>query len=203
MINRLSFRVHPRPKISSCRCRCNPLETLRAVGDPTQRARLLSTLDGKWSEYTDVYQPSPVEEILSNELGVDSHSVMTLAVGHGAKSNPPLCMYDTVTTMSSIKALKGANVDVADIWFLVSKNPSLLTLGEALQRWLDFLTVYGVRDKGRERKSFKQYLIHQFLQVAFILNWRSCKGSPHAGDVALSPPCRPRQFLAPGAPIFT
>ena len=39
-------------------------------------------------------------------------------------------------------------VSTQDVWFLVSKKPQLLLLDSVLQRWLDFLTVYGLQDKG-------------------------------------------------------
>ena len=170
MINRLQLRVCHRPKNFSCRCRCNPLETLRTECDPAQRARLLASLDGKWSEYTNTYQPSAVEGLLCKELGADPHSVMTLAVGSGSKTNPPLCMYDVGAAMQSIRAMKGANIDVADIWFIVTRKPTLLTLKEAaLQRWLDFLTVYGVKDKGIDRSIDAQlFIIYSCQMLTFV-----------------------------------
>ena len=106
----------------------------------------MSSLDSRWSEFTDSYQQSEVEQLLTTELGIEAQTVMMLAVG--TVSNPPLSAYDADAARASLMALKAANVDVLDIWFLVSKRPSLLLLREVLQRWLDFLTVYGLRDKG-------------------------------------------------------
>ena len=103
MIKRLSIHF-TRPSFS--RCRCNPLETLRTERDPAQRAKLLTSLDGKWSDYTEIYKPSAIEDLLSKELGVDPHAIMTLAVGSGSKSIPPLCLYDISAAMSSIKKKK-------------------------------------------------------------------------------------------------
>ena len=131
---------------SRFRCRCNPLEKLRIERDPAQRSKLMSSLDSRWSEFTDSYQQSEVEQLLTTELGIEAQTVMMLAVG--IVSNPPLSAYDADAARASLMALKAANVDVLDIWFLVSKRPSLLLLREVLQRWLDFLTVYGLRDKG-------------------------------------------------------
>ena len=106
----------------------------------------MSSLDSRWSEFTDSYQQSEVEQLLTTELGIEAQTVMMLAMG--TVSNPPLSTYDAGAARASLMALKAANVDVLDIWFLVSKRPSLLLLREVLQRWLDFLTVYGLRDKG-------------------------------------------------------
>ncbi len=33
--------------------------------------------------------------------------------------------------------------DAQDIWFLITRNPSLLAHPTTLQRWLDFLSAYG------------------------------------------------------------
>jgi hypothetical protein len=42
----------------------------------------------------------------------------------------------------SIKALKAANLDPGDIWFIISKCHHLLAEPLPLQRWLDFLAAY-------------------------------------------------------------
>jgi hypothetical protein len=42
----------------------------------------------------------------------------------------------------AVKALKAANVDPGDIWFLASRHHHLLAEPLPLQRWLDFLAAY-------------------------------------------------------------
>jgi hypothetical protein len=48
----------------------HPLELLRATKDPIARAQLLNDCTGRWTELAASYQPSPVEVLLSKELGV-------------------------------------------------------------------------------------------------------------------------------------
>jgi hypothetical protein len=57
----------------------NPLELLRVTYDPQQRAKLMQQLDTRMSEFSELYQPCPVEEHLSKELGVWSYNVSTAA----------------------------------------------------------------------------------------------------------------------------
>ncbi|KAG1659327.1 hypothetical protein FOA52_010375 [Chlamydomonas sp. UWO 241] len=52
-----------------------------------------------------------------------------------------------MTTLSSMHPWRAANIPPDDIWFLISKRPGLLTAADTLQRWVDFLGVYGVHDK--------------------------------------------------------
>jgi hypothetical protein len=125
----------------------NPLELLRFERDLAARCKLLTSLDSRWSTCAESYCPTEVEELIINELGVDRNSVMMLAISN-ANGGPMLCSFDPASVKASISALKAANVDVSDIWFLSSKRPALLDLKEVLQRWLDFLMVYGLKDKG-------------------------------------------------------
>ncbi|GAX75687.1 hypothetical protein CEUSTIGMA_g3130.t1 [Chlamydomonas eustigma] len=124
----------------------NPLELLRYERDLAARSQLLSSLDSRWSICTENYCPTEVEQLITNELGVDRNSVMMLAVSN-ANGGPILCSLDPASVRATIAALKAANVDVSDIWFLASKRPTLLGLKEVLQRWLDFLLVYGLKEK--------------------------------------------------------
>lgn len=156
MIPRIHTRACGRPPRT--RCRCNPLEKLRVERDPAQRSKLLSSLDSRWSEFTASYQQSDVEQLLTTKLGIEAHAVMMLAVG--TVSSPPLTTYDVGTARASLMALKAANIDVLDIWFLVSRRPSLLLLREVLQRWLDFLSVYGLREKGECHAGLAQAICH-------------------------------------------
>ncbi len=82
--------------------------------------------------------------MLSKELGVEQSTVMMLAV---QGSEDPLVLLDPEQVKASISSFKAANIGPSDIWFLVSKRPHLLTMNTVLQRWLDFLAVYGLQDK--------------------------------------------------------
>eukprot|EP00775_Hariotina_reticulata_P001846 gene1846-2179_t len=113
----------------------NPLELLRVTYDPQQRAKLMQQLDTRMSEFSELYQPCPVEEHLSKELGVWSYNVMLFAV-----QNPALQNYQLETQVKpAISSLKAAGVDVTDIWFLVTKRLDIFAEPISLQRWLDFL----------------------------------------------------------------
>mmetsp|Transcript_15551 Transcript_15551/g.26895 ORF Transcript_15551/g.26895 Transcript_15551/m.26895 type:complete len:505 (+) Transcript_15551:267-1781(+) len=120
----------------------SPLELLRTTQEPIARARLLQQLDGvvAWRAASTAYRPTEIETLLSTQLGVGQDAVMQLALG-----KPELVLNCTVDqAQASIKHLKAANIDVQDIWFIVSKRPVLLTFEVTLQRWLDFLSVYGL-----------------------------------------------------------
>lgn len=41
----------------------------------------------------------------------------------------------------AVRSLKAANIDVTDIWFVITKHLEILTEPIALQRWLDFLSL--------------------------------------------------------------
>ncbi|MEW5304087.1 MAG: hypothetical protein WDW36_006721 [Sanguina aurantia] len=122
----------------------NPLEQLRSTHDPVERSRLLQELDSCWRECSESYKPCAVELCLISELGVAQDAAMMLCTSspHVAQLSVPL------QVLPSLTALKAAQLDVADIFFLVSKKPALL-LGDAecLTRWLDFLGGYGLGSK--------------------------------------------------------
>ncbi|WIA42308.1 hypothetical protein OEZ86_008322 [Tetradesmus obliquus] len=103
------------------------------------RARLMAEVmtDGRMSHYSELYQPCPVEEFLSKELGVWSYNVMLFAV-----ANPALQVFDLESQVRpAVRSLKAANIDVTDIWFVITKHLEILTEPIALQRWLDFLSL--------------------------------------------------------------
>jgi hypothetical protein len=41
----------------------------------------------------------------------------------------------------AVRSLKAANIDVTDIWFVITKHLEILQDPIALQRWLDFLSL--------------------------------------------------------------
>ncbi|MEW5311729.1 MAG: hypothetical protein WDW38_003417 [Sanguina aurantia] len=104
----------------------NPLEQLRSTHDPVERSRLLQELDSCWRECSESYKPCAVELCLISELGVAQDAAMMLCTSspHVAQLSVPL------QVLPSLTALKAAQLDVADIFFLVSKKPALL-LGDA------------------------------------------------------------------------
>lgn len=113
----------------------NPLELLRETSDPQARARLFVELDKQMTHYSELYQPCPVEEFLSSELGVWSYNVMLFAVQH-----PTLQQYDLDTHVKpAVRSLKAAGLDHTDIWFVLTKRLELLSDPISLQRWLDFM----------------------------------------------------------------
>jgi len=150
--------------------RRNPLELLRRERNPSQRSSLLLEVGASWSEHTSTYNPSEVETFISRELGVSEYNVMMLALG--MTTNPPLCDYDTSAVRAAIRALKGANIDVSDIWFLVSKRPELLTLPDVLERWVAFLQVYGLKD--RDLVNFLQRAPRRLLDGSSTLYQAGC-----------------------------
>jgi hypothetical protein len=116
------------------------LEVLRATKDIRERAKLMQQLDASWNHYFEQYQPSPVEEYISKELGLWSYNVMLFAVQH-----PDLVSYDLDSQVKPcIRSLKDAGVEPSDVWFLMSKKLSLFEHPLPLQRWLDFLGAYSV-----------------------------------------------------------
>jgi hypothetical protein len=121
----------------------NPLELLRQTTDPQARAALLQQLDRNMSHYSELYQPCPVEEFLSKELGVWSYNVMLFAVQHPALQKFSLDSH----VKPAVRSLKAAGLDHTDIWFVITKRLELLTEPIALQRWLDFLAAQ-VREQG-------------------------------------------------------
>lgn len=114
----------------------NPLELLRQTTDPQARAALLQQLDRNMSHYSELYQPCPVEEFLSKELGVWSYNVMLFAVQHPALQKFSLDSH----VKPAVRSLKAAGLDHTDIWFVITKRLGLLSEPIALQRWLDFLS---------------------------------------------------------------
>eukprot|EP00882_Tetradesmus_deserticola_P000993 GHRQ01001075.1.p1 GENE.GHRQ01001075.1~~GHRQ01001075.1.p1 ORF type:complete len:526 (+),score=212.02 GHRQ01001075.1:337-1914(+) len=117
----------------------NPLELLRVTRDVQARARLMAEVmtDGRMSHYSEAYQPCPVEDFLSKELGVWSYNVMLFAV-----ANPVLQAFNLESQVRpAVRSLKAANIDVTDIWFLITKHLEVLRDPIALQRWLDFLSL--------------------------------------------------------------
>lgn len=112
--------------------------------DPSQRAALLQQLDNCWSDAADAYVPSPVEQYLLEALpGLSQHAVMMLAV-----QKPGLVSHDVDECVRPvIRALKDARILSLDISFLLGKRPELLGRPLPLQRWLDFLSVYGLGPK--------------------------------------------------------
>lgn len=98
--------------------------------------RLMTALDTQMRHYSDVYQPSTVEQFLAKELGIWSYNVMLFAV-----ANPALQALDVDSQVKpAIKSLKAANVDPQEIWFLVTKHLEIFKHPISLQRWLDFLS---------------------------------------------------------------
>eukprot|EP00878_Enallax_costatus_P009611 GHUV01010042.1.p1 GENE.GHUV01010042.1~~GHUV01010042.1.p1 ORF type:complete len:364 (+),score=52.44 GHUV01010042.1:571-1662(+) len=121
----------------------NPLELLRVTRDPQQRARLMTALDTQMSHYSELYQPSTVEQFLSKELGMWSYNVMLFAV-----ANPALQTIDVDTQMKpAIRSLKAANVEPQEIWFLVTKHLEIFRHPISLQRWLDFLSAQALQSR--------------------------------------------------------
>jgi hypothetical protein len=41
----------------------------------------------------------------------------------------------------AVRSLKAANIDITDIWFVITKHLEILQDPIALQRWLDFLSL--------------------------------------------------------------
>ncbi|KAF8057245.1 RSP2 [Scenedesmus sp. PABB004] len=118
----------------------NPLEALRVTRDVRARAALMSRLlsGGAMSHYSARYVPTDVEAFLAAELGVGGHAVMLWAVA--PPGLPPGLELDA-QVRPAVRSLKAANVDVADIWFLLGRNRDLLAHPVPLQRWLDLLGV--------------------------------------------------------------
>jgi mTERF domain-containing protein, mitochondrial len=136
---------HDGPQQEGTGLQRNPLELLRECGDTAQRAALLQQLgrDGNWSSAYDTYSPSPAEQYLGEALGQSTYDCMMLAV-----QRVQIAAYDVDTQLRpSIATLKAANVDLPDIWHLISKQPFILSRPDVLQRWLDFLAVYGLKSK--------------------------------------------------------
>eukprot|EP00879_Flechtneria_rotunda_P004342 GHRR01004592.1.p1 GENE.GHRR01004592.1~~GHRR01004592.1.p1 ORF type:complete len:504 (+),score=131.98 GHRR01004592.1:295-1806(+) len=121
----------------------NPLELLRVTRDPQQRAKLMQELDTRMTEYSELYQPCLTEQYLSKELGIWSYNVMLFAV-----QNPTLQSLNLQQQVKpAIRSLKAANIDITDIWFLVTKRLDIFQDPIALQRWLDFLTVQQLQSR--------------------------------------------------------
>jgi hypothetical protein len=87
------------------------------------------------SHFSELYQPCPVEEFLSSELGVWSYNVMLFAVQHPALQQFRLDSH----VKPAIRSLKAAGLDHTDIWFVITKRLELMTDPISLQRWLDFM----------------------------------------------------------------
>lgn len=87
------------------------------------------------SHFSELYQPCPVEEFLSSELGVWSYNVMLFAVQHPALQQFRLDSH----VKPAIRSLKAAGLDHTDIWFVITKRLELLSDPISLQRWLDFM----------------------------------------------------------------
>lgn len=103
----------------------------------------MTALDTQMSHYSEVYQPSTVEQFLSKELGIWSYNVMLFAV-----AKPALQTLDVDTQMKpAIRSLKTANVDPQEIWFLVTKHLEIFKHPISLQRWLDFLSVQALASR--------------------------------------------------------
>lgn len=119
----------------------NPLELLRCTQDPKDRARLLQSLDAKWSEHQASYVPSPAERLISSELGIWQHTVMLFAL-----QTPALQQYDAEKQVKpAVRSLKVAMEDSPqDAYFVITKRPDLLGEPVSLQRWLDYLAAQGV-----------------------------------------------------------
>ncbi|GLC33857.1 hypothetical protein PLESTB_000512100 [Pleodorina starrii] len=131
------------PQASAQPASKNPLEQLRVTTDPRRRSELLQQLDTCWSEWEELYQPTPAEECLAQELGVDRSTVMLAAV-----QNPGLSSLDAPSqVLPSIRALLSGGLSAQDAWFLASKRHQLLEEPAALSRWLDFLRVYGMKPR--------------------------------------------------------
>lgn len=114
---------------------CLPILTCCAMGLLHSR-RLMTALDTQMSHFSEVYQPTSVEQFLAKELGIWSYNVMLFAV-----ANPALQTLDVDTQVKpAIRSLKAANVDPQEIWFLVTKHLEIFRHPIALQRWLDFLS---------------------------------------------------------------
>lgn len=99
------------------------------------RAALLQQLDRNMTHYSELYQPCPVEEFLSSELGVWSYNVMLFAVQHPALQKFSLDSH----VKPAVRSLKAAGLDHTDIWFVITKRLELLSEPISLQRWLDFM----------------------------------------------------------------
>jgi len=117
----------------------NPLHVLRQTKDVRLRSQLLRALDQKWSEAVSQYQPSEVEEVLERELAVGQQTIMQLAL-----STPGLASINAADARGTIKALKAANIDIQDIYFLITKRHYLLSVPTTVQRWVDFCSAYGL-----------------------------------------------------------
>lgn len=87
------------------------------------------------THYSELYQPCPVEEFLSSELGVWSYNVMLFAVQHPALQKFSLDSH----VKPAVLSLKAAGLDHTDIWFVITKRLELLSEPISLQRWLDFM----------------------------------------------------------------
>ena len=77
-----------------------------------------------WRAYAESYRPTPVETFLSQELGVWPQGVMDICLQQPGLAS--LCL--TTQVRPAIRALKAANLEPQDIWFLVSKRRHLLSL---------------------------------------------------------------------------
>lgn len=120
----------------------NPLELLRVTRDVRTRAALMGEVmrDGNMSRYSAVYDPSPAEAVLAQELGQWPYNVMLFAV-----ANPSLAALDVAKQLRpSLLSLRAAGLDQGDAWFLVTKRLELLANPLPLQRWLDLLSAHGL-----------------------------------------------------------
>lgn len=104
---------------------------------------MLQQLDRNMTHYSELYQPCPVEEFLSSELGVWSYNVMLFAVQHPALQKFSLDSH----VKPAVRSLKAAGLDQTDIWFIITKRLELVSEPISLQRWLDFMAAQALSSR--------------------------------------------------------